>query len=103
MPSSVILTYRVAVPNPIPGGLTAGTVRLVDRKGRAASSTATFTIGAAAILARASVTLSRPTRRRLARSRSGALALVAQRVYRDAGAGPGYAQFNARVTIRRTR
>jgi hypothetical protein len=96
---SLTLTYRGAVANPA----ATGTVRLVDRNGRSASSTVPFTIGAGQVLTRVKVTLTRATRRRLARSRSGTLALVAQRVYREADAALGYARFNARVTIRRAR
>ncbi len=55
-------------------------------------------------VARLRVKLSRATRRRLRRSRSGALLLIAQRVSRNASAGStasGYEQFNVPVTIRR--
>lgn len=99
---SATLTYRGAPPAPIQAGPAVGTVRLVDRKGRAASSTVPLSIPAGA-LANVRVRLNRATRQRLARSRSGAIRLIAQRVYREVGASPGYAQFNAPITIRRAR
>jgi hypothetical protein len=100
----VRLTYRVRFP--IAGNAVASRnrLRLVDRNGQAASSAARFVLGGDIQVARLRVRLSRATRRRLARSRSGALALIAQRVSRDAGGPspvPGYAQFNVPVTIRR--
>jgi hypothetical protein len=102
---SVTVSYRVtsltAVP---PGGQPTGTVRLVDSRGRAASSTARYAIGAAATVARVRVKLSRATRRRLARSRAGRLALFAQRMYREGSSpAPGYALLNAPLTIHRAR
>ncbi len=79
---------------------------LLDTRGRAVSSTARFVLGAAASTARVRVTLGRAARRRLARSRSGRLALVAQRVSRNAEAelaAAGYERVNVAVTIRRAR
>jgi Ca2+-binding RTX toxin-like protein len=99
----VTLTYRGEFADPVGGGPAAGTVRLVDRTGRTASSTVAFSGAAGAPIANVRVTLNRATRRRLARSRSGALALIAQRVYREAGAAPGYARFNAPLKVRRAR
>jgi hypothetical protein len=101
---SLKLTYRVRFPNPDNALTSRSTFRLVDRKGRAASSNAGFVLGGDANVASVRVKLNRATRRRLARSRSGALALVAQRVSRDAREGSmasGYEQFNAPVRIRR--
>jgi Ca2+-binding RTX toxin-like protein len=95
----VALACRVQRPNPDDALTARSTFRLVDRKGRTASSTARFVLGGAVSTAAVRVKLNRATRRRLARSRSGALALIAQRVSRDAGSG--YEQFNVRVTIRR--
>jgi len=101
---SVKLSYRVKFPNPDNALASRSTFRLVDSKGRAASSTVQFVLGGEVNVARLRVKLSRAMRRRLARSRSGALALIAQRVSRDArpgSAASGYKQFNAPVTIRR--
>lgn len=101
---SVKLTYRVELPNPDNALASRSTFRLVDGRGRAASSAARFVLGADVNVARLRVKLSRATRRRLARSRSGALSLIAQRVTRDASPGStasGYERFNAPVTIRR--
>jgi hypothetical protein len=103
---TVKLTYRVAFPNPDNALASRSAFRLVDAKGRAASSTAQFVLGGDMSVARLRVTLNRATRRRLARTRSGALALIAQRVSRSAdpeSAASGYEQFNAPVTIRRER
>jgi Ca2+-binding RTX toxin-like protein len=103
---SLKLTYRVEFPNPDNALASRSTFRLVDGKGRAASSTAQFVLGGDVNVARLRVKLSRATRRRLAHSRSGALPLIAQRVSRDASPGSaasGYEQFNAPLTIRRGR
>ncbi|HEV7885132.1 MAG TPA: hypothetical protein VGO81_16285, partial [Solirubrobacteraceae bacterium] len=100
----VALAYRVQNPNPDNALTSRSTFRLVDGKGRAASSTAEFVLGRDVNVAAVRVRLSRATRRRLARSRSGALSLIAQRVTRDASpasSASGYEQFNLRVTIRR--
>jgi hypothetical protein len=101
---SVTLTYRVKFPNRDNALASTSTFRLVDSKGRPASSTAQFTVGGDVNAAALRVKLSRTTRRRLARSRSGALPLIAQRVSRDADAessAAGYEEFNSPVTIRR--
>jgi hypothetical protein len=101
---SVKLAYRVQFPNPDNALASRSRFRLVDGKGRAASSTARFVLGGNVNVAGLRVKLSRATRRRLAHSRSGALALIAQRVSRDASPGStasGYEEFNAPVTIRR--
>ncbi len=98
------LTYRVEFPNPDNALASRSTFRLVDRKGRAVSTTARFAVGPGVNVARPPVRLNRATRRRLAHSRSGALALIAQRVSRDASpdsTASGYEQFNVPVTIRR--
>jgi hypothetical protein len=100
----VTLTYRVKFPNRDNALASTSTFRLVDSKGRPASSTAQFTVGGDVDAAGLRVKLSRTTRRRLARSRSGALPLIAQRVSRDADAessAAGYEEFNSPVTIRR--
>jgi hypothetical protein len=102
---TVPLVYRVRFPNPDNALSSRSTFRLVDGRGRPASSTATFVLGGQASVARLRITLSRAARRRLAHSRSGALALIAQRVSRAADPGStasGYEQFNSPVTIRRT-
>jgi hypothetical protein len=96
---SVALTYRVRFPNPDDASTSRSTLRLVDGQGRAASTTAQFVLGRGADVARPRVTLTRATRRRLARSRSGALVLIAQRVSRDGDAGSDLS--NVPVTIRR--
>jgi Ca2+-binding RTX toxin-like protein len=101
---AVQVTYRVEFPNPDNALASRSTFRLVDSRGRAASTAAQFVLGGDANLARLRVTLRRVTRRRLARSRSGVLALIAQRVSRHASpdaAASGYEQFNVPVTIRR--
>jgi hypothetical protein len=101
---SLKVTYRVEFPNPDNALASRSTFRLVDGKGRAASSTAGFVLGADMSVVRLRVKLSRAARRRLAHSRSGALPLFAQRVSRDATPGStasGYEQLNAPVTIRR--
>lgn len=101
---SVRITYRVEVPNPDNALTSRSTFRLVDSRGRAASSTAQFVLGGAVNVAQVRVKLSRATRRRLARSRSGALRLIAQRVSRNASPGStasGYEQFHTTVTVRR--
>jgi Ca2+-binding RTX toxin-like protein len=101
---TVKLTYRVAFPNPDNALASRSSFRLVDAKGRAASSTAQFVLGGDANVARLRVKLNRATRRRLAHARSGALGLIAQRVSRSASpesAAAGYEQLNAPVTIRR--
>jgi Ca2+-binding RTX toxin-like protein len=101
---SVKLTYRVKFPNPNNALASRSTFRLVDAKGQPVSSTAEFVLGGDVNASGLRVTLSRATRRRLARSRSGALRLIAQRVSRDAdaeSAAAGYEQFNSPVTIRR--
>jgi hypothetical protein len=98
------LTYRVEFPNPDNALASRSTFRLVDRKGRAASTTARFALGPGVDVARPPVRLNRATRRRLAHSRSGALSLIAQRVSRDTSpesTASGYEQFNVPVTIRR--
>jgi len=98
------LTCRVEFPNPDNALASRSTFRLVDSKGRPASSTAQFVLGGDANVARPRIKLNRATRRRLARSRSGALPLIAQRVSRDASPGStasGYEQLNVPVTIRR--
>ncbi len=98
------LTYRVEFPNPDNALASRSTFRLVDRKGRAASTTARFALGPGVNVARPPVRLNRATRRRLAHSRSGALSLIAQRVSRDTSpesTASGYEQFNVPVTIRR--
>jgi hypothetical protein len=100
----VTLAYRVQNPNADNALTSRSTFRLVDRKGRAASSTAAFVLGGDVNVTAVRVRLSRATRRRLARSRSGALGLIAQRVSRDARPGSpasGYEQFDVPVTIRR--
>ncbi|MEA2218034.1 MAG: hypothetical protein QOJ35_660 [Solirubrobacteraceae bacterium] len=103
---SVKLAYRVKYPNLDNALSSRSTFRLVDRRGRAASSTAGFVLGAGVSVAHLRVRLSGATRRRLARSRVGAVSLIAQRVSRDAGpdsAAPGYEELNVPVTIRRAR
>ena len=103
---TVRATYRVRFPNPDNALASRSTLRLLDTRGRAVSSTARFVLGAAASTARVRVTLGRAARRRLARSRSGRLALVAQRVSRNAEAelaAAGYERVNVAVTIRRAR
>jgi hemolysin type calcium-binding protein len=100
----VTLSYRVQFPNPDNALASRSTLRLVDSRGRAASSTAQFVLGGTATVARLRVRLDRATRRRLAHRRSGTLALIAQRVSRDASPGSaalGYERVNAAVTIRR--
>jgi RTX calcium-binding nonapeptide repeat (4 copies) len=102
---SVRLTYRVQSQNPDNALASRSTFRLVDRKGRPASSTAQFVLSGNLSVAPLRVKLRSATRRRLARSRSGALVLIAQRVSRDAAPGSaatGYEQFNVPVTVRRT-
>jgi hypothetical protein len=101
---SVALTYRVEFVNPDNALTSSSTFRLVDGKGRPASSTVQFVLGGNVNVARLRVKLRSAARRRLARSRSGVLPLIAQRVSRDASLGStalGYEQFNAPVTIRR--
>ena len=98
----VSFTYRVST-NANAAAASLGTVRLVDRKGRAASAVAQVTFAAGATVARVRTRLNRATRRRLARSRAGRLALVAQRTYREAGAPPGYALWHTPLTVRRAR
>jgi hypothetical protein len=101
---SMKLTFRVEFPNPDNALASRSSFRLVDRKGRAASSTRQFVLGGEVHVARLRVKLSRATQRRLRRSRSGALLLIAQRVSRNASPGStasGYEQFNVPVTIRR--
>ena len=70
---SVTLTFRTK--DPLPGNVVTSrsTLRLVDRKGRATSSNARFVLGNDVLVTRQRVRLPRATRRRLARSRSGAL------------------------------
>lgn len=100
----VKLIYRVEFPNPDNAVASRSTFRLVDGKGRKASSTARFLLGGDVNVARVRVKLSRAARQRLAHSRSGALPLIAQRVSRDASArstASGYEKLNAPVTIRR--
>ncbi|HEY0343340.1 MAG TPA: hypothetical protein VGC59_01760 [Solirubrobacteraceae bacterium] len=101
---SLTLIYRVKFPNPDNALASRSTFRLVDSKGRPVSSTAQFALGGDVNAAGLRVKLSRTARRRLARSRSGALPLIAQRVSRDAAAdstAAGYEEFNSPVTIRR--
>lgn len=98
------LTYRAPQPAVLSFVTSRSTVRIVDRSGRTVSSAARFEVGGSRTVARARVTLSRAARRRLARSRSGALALIAQRVSRPgatAATTAGYERFNAPITIRR--
>jgi hypothetical protein len=102
---SVRMTYRFSPPA-LGGPTSRNTFRLVDRNGRAASSTAAFLLGASSAEARVRVRLRRATRRRLARSRSGELRLFAQRVSRDAdaaSAASGYEIGNIAVRIRRAK
>jgi hypothetical protein len=102
--ASVQFTYRVRFPNPDNALASRCTLRLVDSRGRAASSSAHFVLGGDVNVARARVKLNRATRRRLARARSGALVLIAQRVSRSTSpelAAAGYEQINAPVTIHR--
>jgi hypothetical protein len=103
---SVRLTYRVAFPQPGNAVRSRSTFTLVDRQGRVASSTVGFVLGDSANVARVRVRLNRGTRRRLVRSRAGALRLIAQRVSRDADPDSPTARretFNVVVTIRRAR
>ncbi len=99
---SLKLTYRVKLPSPVAPTLRS-TLRLVDRKGRSASSRAQFVLGGAANSATVRVRLNRTTRRRLARSRAGRLRLIARRVSRSVGpeTDTGYEQWQLPVTVRR--
>ena len=93
-------------PNPDNAVASRSAFTLVDASGRAASSTARFVLGGADTVAHLVVKLSPSARRRLARSRSGTLALIAQRVSRDASPGStasGYERYNVAVTIRGAR
>jgi len=97
---------RTRIPSAGDAATGRSTFRLLDRQGRTISTTARFGHGAGVDVVRLKVRLYSATRRRLARSRSGALALVAQRVSRDASPAatvPGYERFNTAVTIRRAR
>lgn len=98
----VKLTYRVKLPSPLAPTLRS-TLRLVDRKGRSASSRAQFVLGGAANSATVRVRLNRTTRRRLARSRAGRLRLIARRVSRSVSpeTDTGYEQWQLPVTVRR--
>jgi len=100
------VVHRVKFPNRDNALQSRSTFRLVDRTGRAVSSTVGFVLGVDADVAVQRVRLNRATRARLARSRSGALRLIAQRMSRDARAdspATGYEQFNEPVKIRRAR
>ncbi|MDX6678474.1 MAG: hypothetical protein QOE31_2526 [Solirubrobacteraceae bacterium] len=97
---SATFTLRLAAP----AAATAfrGTFRLLDAAGRPVSSRARFELGKAAPVARLRVRLNAVTRRRLARSRSRRLALIAERTSRAPDlASRGYERINARVTLRR--
>ena len=100
------VTFRVKFPEAGSSDAARSTFRLLDGRGRRASSTARFVLGGAANVAHVRIRLSPATRRRLARSRTGAVRLFAQRVSRNvlAELAPdGYERINARVTVRRAR
>jgi hypothetical protein len=100
------MTFRVKFPEAGSTDAARSTLRLLDGRGRTASSTVKFVLGGAANVAHVRIRMNRATRRRLARSRTGALHLVAQRVSRNALAElapAGYDRINAPVTIRRAR
>ena len=100
------VTFRVKFPEAGSTDAARSTFRLLDRGGRTASSSVKFVLGGAANVAHVRIRLRRATRRRLARSRTGALHLFAQRVSRNALAElapAGYDRINAPVTIRRAR
>jgi hypothetical protein len=100
----VKLTYGVKLPSRFAPTLRS-TLRLVDRKGRSASSSARFVLGGEATGATVRVRLNHATRRRLARSHAGRLRLIARRVSRSASpeTDTGYEQWQLPVTIRRPR
>jgi Ca2+-binding RTX toxin-like protein len=87
---------------PATAAATRGALRLLDTTGRPVSSRARFTLSKAGPVARLRVRLHAATRRRLARSRSGAVTLIAERTSRPTDlASPGYERINTRVTLRR--
>lgn len=100
----VRLTFRLKAPSPGNAARASSTIRLVDRQGRAVSSTARFVLGADATTARVRVTLNQATRSRLAKARAGSLALIAQRVSRNPEPGPlagGSERFNLPFKVAR--
>jgi Ca2+-binding RTX toxin-like protein len=100
----VAVIYRVRFPNPDNALASRSTLRLLDTNGQAASSIARFVLGAGVNVVRARVKLNRSARGRLARSRTGVIRLIAQRVSRDASpvaVVSGYELFNTPVTVRR--
>ena len=96
----VRLTFRVKTPNPSNAATARSTVRLVDRRGVAVSSTTRFTLGGHANLVRLRVTLNQATRTRLLKARAGALALVVQRVSRSGEPGPTAGHERSHVPLR---
>jgi Ca2+-binding RTX toxin-like protein len=85
---TVRLTFRAKAPDAANAAAVRSTVRLVDRSGVSASSTARFVLGANAHLVRVRVTLNPATRTRLAKRRTRSLPLLAQRVTRGTQPGP---------------
>jgi hypothetical protein len=84
----VRLTFKVKTPNPGNAATARSTIRLVDRSGVSASSTARFVLGGDANIVRLRVTLNEATRTRLAKRRTRSLPLLAQRVSRSTDPGP---------------
>lgn len=85
---TVRLTFKVKAPNPGNAATARSTIRLVDRSGVSASSTARFVLGGDANIVRLRVTLNQATRTRLAKRRTRSLPLLAQRVSRSTDPGP---------------
>jgi len=96
-------SFLLALVQPATAAVTRGAVRLLDGAGRPVSSRARFALRRAGPVARLTVRVNAATRRRLARSRSGSLGLIAERTSRPADlASPGYERINTRVTLRRS-
>ena len=97
-----IATFTLRLAAPATAEAIRGTFRLLDAAGRPVSSRARFTLSKANAVARLRVRISAATRRRLARSRAGSLALIAERTSRPVDqASGGYERANTRVTLRR--
>ncbi|MEY2517423.1 MAG: hypothetical protein QOJ89_4781 [bacterium] len=102
MSAAGVATYTLRLAAPASATAIRGTFRLLDGAGHPASSRARFALGPGSAAARLRVRIDAATRRRLARSGAGRLALIAERTSRPKdGASGGYERVDAPVTLRR--
>ena len=102
MNAAGVATYTLRLAAPATATAIRGSLRLLDAAGRPLSSRARFTLSKGSAVARLRVRISAATRRRLARSSTRKLAVIAERTSRPADdASGGYERVNAPVTLRR--